>query len=98
MQALLSTVAKKSATQEGNEITLSLPAREKTLFNSVARIISGVISKAETLPAISREMKWALLPYQNTFVPWISTTQYGGVLPKPPPHLPPCLLLQAAKL
>ncbi len=57
MQARLPTVTKKSVILEGNEITLSLPAKEKTLFNTAAGIISGVISKAEILPVIPREIQ-----------------------------------------
>lgn len=57
MQARLSTVSKKSITLEGTEISLAMPASDKTAFNAAAGIVSGVMEEAETLPVIPREIQ-----------------------------------------
>ncbi|WP_018899344.1 hypothetical protein [Rhizobium sp. 2MFCol3.1] len=56
-QARLPTISKKSITLEGSEITLAMPARDKTAFNAAAGIVSGVMEEAETLPVIPREIQ-----------------------------------------
>lgn len=57
MQARLPGLLKKTISLEGNEITLAMPATEKTAFNVAAAIVSGVMVEAEKLPVIPREIQ-----------------------------------------
>lgn len=72
MQARLPTVSKKSITLEGSDITLAMPAGDKTAFNAAAGIVSGVMVEAETLPVIPREIEDILVMKTSERHRWLA--------------------------
>jgi hypothetical protein len=57
IKARLPATFKKLLELDGRELTLAMPARDKTIFNSAVAVISKAIEDAETLPVIPREIQ-----------------------------------------
>ena len=57
MQARLPATLKKSVALEGNDITLAMPATDKTAFNAAVAVITKTMSEAHALPVIPREIQ-----------------------------------------
>ncbi|XUY29274.1 hypothetical protein RMR21_019875 [Agrobacterium sp. rho-8.1] len=57
IQARLPIVSKKSISLEGVDLTLTIAASEKTVFNAAAAIVAKVVAEAGALPVIPREIE-----------------------------------------
>lgn len=57
IRARMPIVWKKSLELEVSELTLAMPAKEKTQFQAVSAIITGALASIETLPVIPREIE-----------------------------------------
>lgn len=57
IRARLAPSLKKMLTVDGAELELIMPVRDKLLFNATAALVSKVVSEADTLPIIPREIE-----------------------------------------
>lgn len=57
IQARLPATSKKLISLDGADITLAMAASEKTAFNAAAAIATKVVTEAEALPVIPREIE-----------------------------------------